>query len=129
MAALNNKHPPWFSITPDSEGVNCSDPYEIFYNDIEKNEAEKYVSMLKEHSYKTLTSPVTVEPWRFIPSTYVVCEEDKAIPLEGQLGLIKGAQAIAEGSKFELFLFKNSDSFYYDEQSLYILVSLREDMA
>ncbi|KAF7920091.1 hypothetical protein EAE99_008212 [Botrytis elliptica] len=84
MGALNHSPLPWFSISPDSRAVTCSDPYEIFYNDISRNEAQKYVEVLKEHSYKTFDSPVTTEPWRYIPSTYVVCEEDKAIPLEAQ---------------------------------------------
>ncbi|TGO45105.1 hypothetical protein BCON_0423g00070 [Botryotinia convoluta] len=98
MGALNHNPLPWWSISPDSRAVTCSDPYEIFYNDVSRNEAQKYVEMLKEHSYKTFDSPVTTEPWRHIPSTYVVCEEDKAIPLEAQLGMIRGAQEIAEGS-------------------------------
>lgn len=98
MGALNHSPLPWFSISPDSRAVTCSDPYEIFYNDISRNEAQKYVEVLKEHSYKTFDSPVTTEPWRYIPSTYVVCEEDKAIPLEAQLGMIRGAQEIAEGT-------------------------------
>ncbi|THV45161.1 hypothetical protein BGAL_0522g00020 [Botrytis galanthina] len=98
MGALNHNPLPWMIISPDSRAVTCSDPYEIFYNDVSRNEAQKYVEMLKEHSYKTFDSPVTTEPWRHIPSTFVVCEEDKAIPLEAQLGMIRGAQEIAEGS-------------------------------
>ncbi|CCD55761.1 hypothetical protein QC760_001297 [Botrytis cinerea] len=98
MSVLNHEPAPWLSISPDSRAVTCSDPYEIFYNDVSRNDAQKYVEMLKEHSYKTFDSPVTAEPWRYIPSTYVVCEEDKAIPLEAQLEMVRGAQEIAEGS-------------------------------
>ena len=105
MSVLNHEPAPWLSISPDSRAVTCSDPYEIFYNDVSRNDAQKYVEMLKEHSYKTFDSPVTAEPWRYIPSTYVVCEEDKAIPLEAQLEMVRGAQEIAEGSKFCFFLF------------------------
>ncbi|KAF7943227.1 hypothetical protein EAE96_011161 [Botrytis aclada] len=105
MAAVNHVPTPWWSISLDSKAVTCSDPYEIFYNDISRDKAQKYVEMLKEHSYKTFYSPVTAEPWRHIPSTYVVCENDKALPKEAQLRLIRGAQEIAEGSKFCLFLF------------------------
>ncbi|CAD6443057.1 db0d3a80-74b1-41e9-887d-dba9a0fba3bb [Sclerotinia trifoliorum] len=90
--------PDWYVFSPDHKTVTCSAPYEIFYNDIEKMEAKKYVDALKEHSLNVFTSPVTAEPWRFIPSTYVVCEDDKAIPLKAQLGLIKQAQDIAAGS-------------------------------
>ncbi|KAF7883879.1 hypothetical protein EAF00_011191 [Botryotinia globosa] len=46
----------------------------------------------------TFDSPVTTESWRHIPSTFIVCEEDKAILVEAQLGMIRGAQEIAEGS-------------------------------
>ncbi|TGO69826.1 hypothetical protein BOTNAR_0006g00110 [Botryotinia narcissicola] len=98
MSALNHNPLPWWTISQDSRAVTCSDPYEIFYNDVSRNEAQKYVEMLKKHSYKTFDSPVTTETWRHIPSTLVVCEEDKAIPVEAQLGMIRGAQEIAEGS-------------------------------
>ncbi|KAI9643331.1 hypothetical protein NHQ30_007950 [Ciborinia camelliae] len=97
MSALNNKPLPWFSMSADSTAVTCSDPYEIFYNDIPRDEAEKYVAMLREHSYPTFASKVRAEPWRFVPSTYVVCEEDRTIPLEKQLRMIQRAQDIAEG--------------------------------
>lgn len=100
MSALGNKPLPWFVISDDSTVVRCSDPHGVFYNDIPKDQAEKYVGMLRDHSYKTFASPVEAEPWRFIPSTFIVCEDDKAIPLEGQLGMIGRAQEMAEGSKF-----------------------------
>ncbi|TEY85143.1 hypothetical protein BOTCAL_0017g00570 [Botryotinia calthae] len=98
MSAMNHKVPIIWSISPDSKTVTCLDPYEIFYNDISRTEAQKYVDMLKGHSYNTFRSPVTAEPWRYIPSTYVVCEDDRAVPLEIQLGMIRGAQEIAEES-------------------------------
>ncbi|KAG4028776.1 hypothetical protein MFRU_019g00650 [Monilinia fructicola] len=98
MSALGNKPLPWFVISDDSTVVRCSDPHGVFYNDIPKDQAEKYVGMLRDHSYKTFASPVEAEPWRFIPSTFIVCEDDKAIPLEGQLGMIGRAQEMAEGS-------------------------------
>ncbi|KAF7928844.1 uncharacterized protein EAE97_009686 [Botrytis byssoidea] len=98
MSALNHNPLPWWTISPDSRAITCSDAYGIFYCDVSRNEAQKYVEMLKEHSYKTLDLPVTTKLWRHIPSTFVVCEEDKAIPVEAQLGMIRGAQEIAEGS-------------------------------
>ncbi|APA14130.1 hypothetical protein SS1G_11027 [Sclerotinia sclerotiorum 1980 UF-70] len=97
LKSFLNEPPPWWSFTPDLKSVTCSDPYEIFYNDIDKKEAKKYVDMLKEHSL-VFDSPITAAPWRFIPSTYVVCEDDRALVLEAQLGIIKKAQEIAAES-------------------------------
>ena len=99
MIGLGNKPLPWFDISSDSMEVNCSDPERIFYNDMPKEEAAKYAKMLKPHSYATFSSQMTAEPWRKIPSTYIVCEDDKAIPLQGQLGMIEQAKSMAEGSK------------------------------
>jgi hypothetical protein len=59
------------------------------------DEAEKYAKMLKPHAYRTFYSKVTCEPWLTIPSTYVLCENDNAIPVMAQEGMVAGAKAKA----------------------------------
>lgn len=61
-------------------------------------EAEKYTKLLKPHAYRTFYSKVSAEPWRQIPSTYILCENDNAIPLMAQEGMIAGAREKAPGA-------------------------------
>lgn len=46
-------------------------------------------------------SEVTVEAWKDIPSAYLVCTKDNAIPLPIQEGMIAGAQG-ANSKAFDI---------------------------
>jgi len=96
MGVLQGQPLPWFQVNGDE--VTPADPASIFYNDLDKDTAEKCVSSLKHHSYLTFSSKVTIAPWKVIPSTYIVCEQDMAIPLEAQEGMIGMAQSMAPSS-------------------------------
>jgi hypothetical protein len=41
---------------------------------------------------------VSVEPWHTIPSAYLLCKKDNAIPLPAQEGMVAMAQQKAPGS-------------------------------
>jgi hypothetical protein len=56
------------------------------------------VAALKPHSYKTFSSQQSVAPWKVIPSTYIVCENDQAIPLPAQEGMLGMAHQMAPTS-------------------------------
>jgi len=95
MAALNYKPLPWFII--DGDEVRSGTPKEIFYNDLSDSEAEPYIAALKPHSYPTFFSKLTVAPWKVIPSTYIVCANDLAIPIHAQEGMLAMAEGMAPG--------------------------------
>lgn len=44
-------------------------------------EQQKAISKVKSQTYKSFNEPATHEPWREMPSMYVFCEKDGAIPL------------------------------------------------
>ncbi|TVY75868.1 hypothetical protein LSUE1_G005114 [Lachnellula suecica] len=113
IAALNNEPLPWFKITKGGElgksGVlmRCdvkddlvepTTPQQIFYNDLSSTAAAPYISALKPHSYRTFFSQLTVAPWKTIPSTYIICTQDNAIPLPAQEGMLAMAGQMAPGS-------------------------------
>ncbi|RDW75805.1 hypothetical protein BP5796_06626 [Coleophoma crateriformis] len=113
MKALHMKPLPWFIINvgqvfyrvpqvtsnqetqEDESEIRAGTPKEIFYNDISYAEAAPLIAHLKGQGYKTLFSDLTVEPWRIVPSTYILCEADNAIPIQVQEGMIAHAQSIA----------------------------------
>jgi pimeloyl-ACP methyl ester carboxylesterase len=99
MDALNNKPLPWFQINDAQDTVTPATPIETFYNDVK--EPQKYVDMLKPHSYRTFASRVTYPGWQYVPSTYLLCEKDEAIPIQAQKGMVEGAQQAGADMKVE----------------------------
>ena len=50
-----------------------------FYNECDRAEAEEAARRLRPTAARCLSEPPGVEPWRSIPSTYVLCLRDRAI--------------------------------------------------
>ncbi|KAL2072190.1 hypothetical protein VTL71DRAFT_11533 [Oculimacula yallundae] len=93
MAGLGGQDLPWFEV--DGDAVNPANPKEIFYNDLSDSAAAPHIAALKHHSYLTFSSTLTVAPWKNIPSTYILCGTDNAIPVQAQEGMIAGAKEAA----------------------------------
>ncbi|KIW98634.1 uncharacterized protein Z519_00295 [Cladophialophora bantiana CBS 173.52] len=90
MDALDQTPLPWFQINDTEDLVSPATPIETFYNDVDS--PERYVAMLKPHSYRAFFSKVTDPGWKYVPSTYLLCEKDEAIPPHAQRGMVEGAQ-------------------------------------
>ena len=61
---------------------------EIFYNDCSADVVEEQCKHLKLHSTKASEPKATYTGWKYIPSTYLVCENDMAIPVVAQEAMI-----------------------------------------
>jgi pimeloyl-ACP methyl ester carboxylesterase len=64
--------------------VEASTPATVFFNDLDTTTAESAVSQLGYQSYASMRPPLTDTAWKSIPSTYVVCEADNALPVAAQ---------------------------------------------
>lgn len=96
---------PWFRIAEDEKTVRAGTPVETFYNDItDKETLNALVSSLGVHSYQAFFSKNEYAPWLDVPSTYIVCTLDEAIPEANQRGMVTSAkQFIGEqGGKFDM---------------------------
>jgi len=62
---------------------------EVMYHDCDPEEAADAVSNLKVHAEATFDEKTRTAAWRRIPSAYLVCEDDRAIPLAGQEAMIQ----------------------------------------
>lgn len=80
IAAFGGNPLPWFDISDDGKEVNPIDPAKVFYNDLEPELVEKCVKSLKSFSYSCHHSPLKHDTWSTIPSTYLRCEKDNAVP-------------------------------------------------
>ncbi|KAI6087401.1 hypothetical protein F4821DRAFT_107653 [Hypoxylon rubiginosum] len=60
------------------------DPANTLYNDLPPDEAEYWASRIIDQSYAVQTTQLTRAAYRYIPSTYVVCENDHGPPPQWQ---------------------------------------------
>lgn len=63
-------------------------PQPVFYNGLPPETADKYASLLQHHAWPTFTTPLSYAAYRNVPSTYLICEQDAAIPLAGQQAMV-----------------------------------------
>lgn len=91
MDGLQGKPLPWYRVSADEMIVNPATPVDVFYNDVEN--PEHHVKSLKPHSYRTFFSKVTYPAWKYVPSTYLLCEKDMAIPIHVQKAMVESPGA------------------------------------
>ncbi|SNR99023.1 Pimeloyl-ACP methyl ester carboxylesterase [Geodermatophilus pulveris] len=83
LGAVGGQEPPWWE---DVQGtaVRAATPEQVFYNGVSPELTRDAVSRLGLQSRASLEQPLTDAAWRAVPSTYVVCEQDQAIPVPAQ---------------------------------------------
>ncbi len=60
------------------------DPRAFLYADAAPEDAERAAGQLVLQSVKSFSEPVTTAAWKTVPSSYIVCEQDMAIPVPFQ---------------------------------------------
>lgn len=68
--------------------MTVENPGPVFYNDVPPETAQKFGSLLQHHAWPTFTTPLSYAAYRDVPSTYLICEQDAAIPLPGQQAMV-----------------------------------------
>lgn len=58
----------------------AEDNESIFYNDVSDSVAQENKKTLLLHSPGSMKQAVTYAGFKHVPSTYIVCEQDAAIP-------------------------------------------------
>jgi pimeloyl-ACP methyl ester carboxylesterase len=65
--------------------IEALTPEDIFFDDVEdKTLLKEAVSQVGYQAAASINQPVTEAAWKTVPSTYLICEEDKAIPASQQ---------------------------------------------
>ncbi|GKZ24997.1 hypothetical protein AbraIFM66951_000458 [Aspergillus brasiliensis] len=89
LGAFGGSDLPWFTVSADRLEVNPDRPEEIFYNDMSEEDVRAAIRALKPHSYQAFHSPCTYAAWKDVPSTYLYCAKDAAIPLPLQRTMVE----------------------------------------
>ena len=76
--AVGGTPPPWWDVRGDHVLVHT--PAEVFYNDVSPELTARSVPRVSAHSLAAFEQPLTNAGWKAVPSTYVICEQDHAIP-------------------------------------------------
>jgi pimeloyl-ACP methyl ester carboxylesterase len=82
LHACGGNPPEWWNI--EGNTVIPRSPREIFYADLTPEDSDLAIAQLKPQSLVAFTETQAAAAWRTVPSTYVLCEQDRAIPLSAQ---------------------------------------------
>jgi pimeloyl-ACP methyl ester carboxylesterase len=82
LEACGGEPPDWWDINGD--GVMPLRPHRVFYADLAPEDSARAIAQLRPQSLAAFTETQEAAAWRTAPSTYVVCEQDRAIPLPAQ---------------------------------------------
>lgn len=74
--------------------ADVEDPETIFYNDMTPEHAAEMKRHLKQHSNQAFLSKLTYAAYRDIPTTYILCTKDNAIPIVAQEGMVARAKSL-----------------------------------
>jgi pimeloyl-ACP methyl ester carboxylesterase len=76
--------PGWWIGSEDGLSLLPENPQHVFYNDCTPEVAERAAAQLRPHSRASFVQELTTAAWQTVPSTYVICERDNAIPPAAQ---------------------------------------------
>lgn len=94
-----------------------TDPVYLFYHDLEPTAAQPLIDSLLPHALAATVAPATAAAYLSIPSTYILCAQDRAITLGLQEKMVAAARAA--GAKMETVLLDTSHTpWMVDPQSV-----------
>ena len=72
--------PDWWITSDDGRTVLPDDPKHVFYADCPPEVAERAAAALVPQNKEVFRQELRSAAWKTVPSTYVICERDNAIP-------------------------------------------------
>ncbi|WP_437798329.1 alpha/beta hydrolase [Sorangium sp. So ce693] len=94
LSAIGGQEPPWWITSTDGRTMMPDRARDIFYNDCSDEVAAAAATALRPQSKASFTEPLGAAAWQELPSTYVICERDNAIPLFAQEAMSQRARDV-----------------------------------
>jgi pimeloyl-ACP methyl ester carboxylesterase len=82
LGSVGGQAPPWWEVH--DTHIVARQPEQVFYNGVAPELTEQAVARLQFQSRPSVEQSLTRTAWSEVPSTYVVCEQDQAIPVFAQ---------------------------------------------
>lgn len=101
LSLVGGVYPPYWSVHEAPRGradhgyFEVNQPLEALYGDVEPRLAQQSVARLGRQSLSSVSERLTQAAWRTVPSTYIICEQDLAIPLPLQEAMAARAERTA----------------------------------
>ncbi|WP_432534412.1 alpha/beta hydrolase [Kineococcus arenarius] len=92
LGLMGGQHQPWYE--EHETHLKVTTPEQVFYNGVPPELTASAVSALRLQSRASIEQPVTRAAWREVPSTYVVCDADNAVPPVAQEVLAQRAGTV-----------------------------------
>jgi pimeloyl-ACP methyl ester carboxylesterase len=87
--------PDWWIASEDGRTYLPGDPKHVFFNDCPPEVAERAAAALLPQRKDAFTQATLAAAWEQVPSTYVVCERDNAIPVAVQERMAARADTVS----------------------------------
>jgi pimeloyl-ACP methyl ester carboxylesterase len=83
LAIVGGSLPDWV-VPAEGSGMIAIDAERVFYNTSASDAAGAATARLRSQTKASFEQPVRSVAWRDVPSTYVICDSDNAIPVAAQ---------------------------------------------
>jgi pimeloyl-ACP methyl ester carboxylesterase len=83
------------TMTETAVGVDPARAWELFYGDSDEQKAEEMIARFRPMPLEQMIQ-LSEPAWKSVPSTYVVCTNDRAIPPEAQRWMASRADEVVE---------------------------------
>jgi pimeloyl-ACP methyl ester carboxylesterase len=67
----------WWNV--DGETMTTRNTREILFTNVPQEDSDRAIARMRPFSYVAVTEALTAAAWRTVPSTYIVCEQDRAV--------------------------------------------------
>ena len=94
LGAAGGEPQAFFVATPDGQAWTTRGADGVFYNDCSESDKTWAVAQLQPQSASSFTETLRAAAWRDHQSTYVICEQDQAIPVFAQEAMSQRAGTV-----------------------------------
>jgi len=98
--SMGNDIPDSIKNAGDYMTLDHDEDWKNIFSDMPEDEAKHYMSLMPNHSTISFSGELTHPGYKYIPSTYLLTEGDKIIPVEAQRQMIEFAKG--EGVKMKV---------------------------
>ena len=94
LGTLGGEVPDWFELVADGTASRANRNAEIFYADVDDDVAAASSARLGLQSVSSFAAELTGAGWHAVASTYVICDQDQAIPPGAQEAMSQRAGTV-----------------------------------